>query len=276
MTSFAERFPHRFVEVGIAEQNLVSIAAGMANSGLKPFAISPASFLSARSYEQIKVDVAYSNANVKLVGVSGGTSYGALGMTHHSCQDIAALCAIPNMRVYIPSDATLTRSFCKKLVDDTKPAYIRVARGASADIYAGEFPASFVLDQAMTVRKGTDITVIACGDMVKPAADAADRLQSQGISCRVLDMYCIKPLDRQAVLEAAAQTKGIITVEEHSLLGGLGSMVAQTTARVCTTQVRSLAIPDEFPYTGSQTQVFAHYGLTASGIVKAVGEMLGL
>lgn len=276
MIPFAQHFPQRFVEVGIAEQNLVTIAAGMANSGMKPFVVSPASFLSARSYEQIKVDVAYSDANVKLIGVSGGVSYGALGLTHHSCQDIAALCALPNMRVYVPSDATLTRRLMCSLAENNKPAYIRVARGASPTVYANEALADLVLDRAVTVRPGTDVTVIACGDLVKAAADAADSLSNQGVHCRVLDMYCLKPLDRQAVLAAAAQTGGIVTVEEHSVLGGLGSMVAQTVAQSCPTKVKTLAIPDEFPYSGNQTQVFAQYGLTADGILSAVAEILGL
>lgn len=276
MSSFAEHFPQRFVEVGIAEQNLVSIAAGMANSGMQPYAVSPASFLSTRSYEQIKVDVAYSNANVKLIGVSGGVSYGALGMTHHSCQDIAALSALPAMRVYIPSDASLTQRLMESLTKDRKPAYVRVARGVSPDVYADEDLKGFTLDHAVKAREGNDITLIACGDLVGNAVAAADRLRYDGVNCRVLDMYCIKPIDRQAVLEAMAQTKGIVTVEEHSAIGGLGSMVAQITAEHGQAKVRTLAIPDEFPYAGNQSEVFAHYGLDVGGIIGTVAEMLGL
>ena len=232
MTPFAETYPEQFVETGIAEQNLVSISAGMAKAGKKPYAASPACFLSTRSYEQAKVDVAYSNTNVKLIGISGGISYGALGMSHHSAQDFAAMCAIPNMRVYVPSDRHQTRKLMEALVQDEKPAYIRVGRNPVEDIYEeGRVP--FEMDRATAVCEGTDIAMIACGEMVRPAKQAAELLKKHGISAAVLDMYCLKPLDEKAVIAAAEGVRAVITVEEHAPFGGLGSMVSQVLGRNC-------------------------------------------
>lgn len=273
LAPFAKEFPQQFVEMGIAEQSLVSTAAGMARCGLRPFAASPASFLSTRSMEQVKVDVAYSHTNVKLIGISGGISYGALGMTHHSAQDIAALASIPGLRVYLPSDRFLTKALMKVLVQDNDPAYIRVGRNAVDDVY-DSVPESFRMDKAVTVREGTDVTLIACGEMVKPAVDAAALLAGQGISARVVDMYCIKPLDREAVEKAARETHAIITVEEHSLYGGMGSMVSQVVGESHPVKVKNLALPDEPAIAGKSGEVFAHYGLDAQGIAKAAQEAL--
>ena len=273
LAPFAKEFPQQFVEMGIAEQSLVSTAAGMARCGLRPFAVSPASFLSTRSMEQVKVDVAYSHTNVKLIGISGGISYGALGMTHHSAQDIAALASIPGLRVYLPSDRFLTKALMKVLVQDNDPAYIRVGRNAVDDVY-DSVPESFRMDKAVTVREGTDVTLIACGETVKPAVDTAALLAGQGISARVVDMYCVKPLDREAVEQAARETHAIITVEEHSLYGGMGSMVSQVVGESHPVKVKNLALPDEPAIAGKAGEVFAHYGLDAQGIAKAAQEAL--
>lgn len=273
LAPFAKEFPQQFVEMGIAEQSLVSTAAGMARCGMHPFAASPASFLSTRSMEQVKVDVAYSHTNVKLIGISGGISYGALGMTHHSAQDIAALASIPGLRVYLPSDRFLTKALMEVLVQDNDPAYIRVGRNAVEDVY-DNVPESFQMDKAVTVKEGTDVTLIACGEMVKPAVDAAALLAEQGISARVLDMYCIKPLDREAVEKAARETRAIVTVEEHSLYGGMGSMVSQVVGETHPVKVKNLALPDEPAIAGKSGEVFAHYGLDAQGIAKAAQEAL--
>lgn len=273
LAPFAQAYPEQFVEVGIAEQNLVSMAAGMARCGLRPFAASPASFLSTRSMEQVKVDVAYSHTNVKLIGISGGVSYGALGMTHHSAQDIATLGSIPGMRVYLPSDRYLTQALMEVLVKDNDPAYIRVGRNAVEDVYDC-VPETFQMDKAITVKEGSDVTLIACGEMVRPALDAAALLAEQGISARVLDMYCVKPLDREAVEKAARETRAIVTVEEHSLLGGMGSMVSQVVGETCPVKVKNLALPDEPAIAGKSSEVFHHYGLDAQGIAQAVREVL--
>ncbi|MBU9729126.1 transketolase family protein [Diplocloster modestus] len=273
MTPFAQEFPEQFVEVGIAEQNLVGIAAGLAKCGKKPFAASPASFLSTRSYEQVKVDCAYSNTNVKLIGVSGGVSYGALGMSHHSAQDIAAMSSVPNMRVYLPSDRFQTAKLIKALLEDDKPAYIRVGRNPVEDIYSEEF-CPFELNKANLLAKGEDAAVIACGEMVRPAVDAAKMLEAEGIYITVLDMYCLKPLDREAVLEAAARTKLLVTMEEHSPFGGLGAMVSQLIGSRAPRKVINMALPDAPVITGTSGEVFEHYGLNANGLVIVIKENL--
>ena len=274
LAPFANAFPEQFVEIGIAEQNLVSIAAGLAKCGKKSFAASPACFLSTRSYEQCKVDCAYSNTNVKLIGISGGVSYGALGMSHHSAQDIAAMSAIPNMRVYLPSDRHQTRRLVEALLQDTKPAYIRVGRNPVEDIYQ-EDNVPFVMDRATVLREGSDVAIIACGEMVRPAMLAGNLLAEQGVSATVLDMYCVKPLDREAVIRAARGAKLVVTVEEHAPFGGLGSMVAQVVGANCPTWVINLALPDAPVITGTSQEVFDYYGLNAQGIADTVLHRLG-
>lgn len=273
MTPFFDTYPKQAVEVGIAEQNLVSIAAGLAKCGKKPFAFSPASFLSTRSYEQAKVDVAYSNTNVKLIGISGGVSYGALGMSHHSAQDIAAMSAIPNMRVYLPSDRFQTSVLIKALLEDEKPAYIRVGRHPVEDVYTEESQL-FELDKATVFSEGGEAAIIACGEMVRPALDATALLAKEGIHATVVDMYCVKPLDRDAVLKAAETACIIVTAEEHASFGGLGSMVSQVVAANCPKKVINLALPDAPVITGESREVFDYYGLNAEGIAKAVKENL--
>lgn len=273
LAPFAEAFPKQFVEVGIAEQDLVSISAGLAKCGKKPFAASPACFLSTRSYEQAKVDCAYSNTNVTLIGISGGISYGALGMSHHSAQDIAAMSAIPNMRVYLPSDRFQTKHLMEALLQDEKPAYIRVGRNAVEDIYTEE-DCPFEMDKATVVTEGTDVAIIACGEMVRPAVDAAAILKEQGISATVLDMYCVKPLDKEAIVKAAQNANAVVTVEEHAPFGGLGSMVSQAVGSECPKKVINMALPDAPVITGNSKEVFDHYGLTAEGIAEKVKEIL--
>ena len=273
LTSFADTYPEQFVEVGIAEQNLVSIAAGLASCGKKPFAASPASFITTRSYEQCKVDCAYSDTNVKLIGISGGVSYGALGMTHHSAQDIAAMSAIPGMRVYLPSDRHQTRKLFEALLKDDKTAYIRLGRNPVEDVYEeGNVP--FEMDKATVAAEGTDVLIVACGEMVRPAVDAAALLKEQGISAGVLDMYCVKPLDRESLLKAAEGKKLVVTVEEHAPFGGLGSMVAQVISASDPKRVINLALPDTPVITGTSKQVFEHYGLDGKGIASTVRTAL--
>lgn len=273
MTAFADTYPEQFIEVGIAEQNLVSIAAGMAKAGKKPFAASPACFLSTRSYEQAKVDVAYSNTNVTLVGISGGISYGALGMSHHSLQDFAAMCAIPNMRVYAPSDRHQTKQLIQCLLKDQKPAYIRVGRNPVEDIYS-ETDIPFEMDRAVVLSEGTDVAIIACGEMVSAAQAAARLLAEQNISATVLDMYCIKPLDKEAIILSATNAKVVVSVEEHAPFGGLGSMVSQVVGEYCPKKNVTLSLPDEPVITGTSAEVFHYYGLDGAGIAKRIMELL--
>lgn len=271
MTPFFENFPDQSVEAGIAEQDLVGMSAGLAKCGKKPFAFSPASFISTRSYEQCKVDCAYSDTNVKLVGISGGVSYGALGMSHHSAQDIASMSAIPNMRVYLPSDRHQTRKLIEALLQDEKCAYIRTGRNPVEDIYS-EDNCPFEMNRATVAREGSDVLIVACGEMVLPAVQAADELKEEGISATVLDMYCVKPLDSDAIIKYASKAKLVVTVEEHSPFGGLGSMVAQVTSANTPVKVIEKALPDAPVITGTSQEVFHYYGLDAKGIVKTVKE----
>ncbi len=273
MTAFAQKYPRQFVEVGIAEQSLVSVAAGLANGGMKPVAVSPAAFLSTRSVEQIKVDCAYSHMNVKLLGISGGVSYGALGMTHHSVNDIASIASIPGMRVYLPSDSRQTDKLFRALMADNSPAYVRVGRNPVGDVYEeGNVP--FTLDKANVLQSGSDLAIIACGEMVLPALKAARSLSDKGIHSTVIDMYCVKPLDLEAVSKAAATGK-IVTVEEHVSIGGLGSMLAQAVlAMGLSCKMANLCLPDEPVITGKSQEVFQYYGLDAAGIEKAAMKLL--
>lgn len=273
LVPFANTYPEQFVETGIAEQNLVSVSAGLAKCGMKSFAVSPACFLSTRSYEQCKVDVAYSHTNVKLIGISGGISYGALGMTHHSAQDIAAMSAIPNMKIYLPSDRFQTKKLMKALLKDKKPAYIRVGRNPVEDIYSEE-DCPFLMDKATVLCEGSDVAIIACGEMVEPAYNAAKLLEAEKIKTTVLDMYCLKPLDNEAIMKAAGNAKVVLTVEEHSPFGGLGAMVSQVVARECPRKVINIALPDAPVITGTSKEVFDYYGMNAEGIAKKAMELV--
>ena len=274
MTAFADNFPEQFVEVGIAEQNLVSISAGLAKCGKKPFAVSPACFLTTRSYEQAKIDCAYSNTNVTLIGISGGVSYGALGMSHHSSQDIAAMAALPNMRVYLPSDRFQTGKLIEALLKDNKPAYVRVGRNAVDDVYEeGNVP--FEMDKATVISEGSDILIVACGEMVGAAKKAGELLAAKGISACVLDMYCVKPFDEATLLEKAKGVKGIITIEEHVANGGLGAITCQAICKADPKKVINMTLPDAPTVSGTTAEVFDYYGLNAEGIAAKAMEILG-
>ncbi|MBQ3442741.1 MAG: transketolase family protein [Selenomonadaceae bacterium] len=273
LNPYVKAHPAQFVEVGIAEQNLVSIAAGLAVCGKKSFVFSPASFLSTRSMEQAKVDVAYSHTNVKLIGISGGVSYGELGMTHQSANDIAIMASTPGLRVYLPCDRFQTEKLIRALLQDKDPAYVRIGRNPVADVYEeGNVP--FELNKAVTIQDGSDVTIIACGEMVQGAKASGELLKAKGISARVIDMYCVKPIDREAIIKAAKETKLILTVEEHVKLGGLGSMVAQVAAENAPVKVVSLGLPDEPAIAGKSAQIFHYYGMDAEGIVKKISELL--
>ena len=217
LSAFAEKYPQQFVEMGIAEQNLVTVSAGLASCGKKVFAASPACFLSTRSYEQAKVDVAYSKTNVTLIGISGGVSYGALGMTHHSCQDIAAFAALPDMRVYLPSDRFQTAKLTEALLQDELPAYVRVSRSATEDVYDEKM--TFSLNKANVLMEGEDILLVACGEMVPGAYRAGELLREAGYGVALLDMYCVKPLDEETLLAEAENVKMLVTFEAQSRCG---------------------------------------------------------
>ena len=272
--NFAEKYPEQFVEAGIAEQNAVGIAAGLAAVGKTAFVTGPACFLAARSYEQVKIDVAYNNFNVKIIGVSAGVSYGPLGGTHTSLNDFACMRALPNLEIFAPSDSVQTAYITGYLAESGKPAYMRMGRGDVEAIYPdGE---RFEIHKAKLVADGSDITIIACGEMVFYAKKAAELLTPDGISARVLDMFCLKPADTEAICKAARETKAIITIEEHSVHGGLGELVCGVTSRYCPVPVSVMGFPDEEYKVGSNTELFEYYGLTPEHIAAEARKRVGL
>ena len=272
LNDYAATLPDQFVEIGIAEQNMVGVAAGLACGGLKPFACAPACFISARSFEQVKVDLAYSNTNVKLIGISGGVSYGALGTSHHSLQDIAMMRATAGMTVILPCDNMQTKQLTETLVDFEGPVYVRMGRGAVEDVY--DSPAPFIIGKANLIKDGNDITIIATGETVIIAKKAAEALVQDGIKARVIDMHTIKPLDKEIILKAAEETGRIVTIEEHYAAGGLGGAVAELLAVSNPVPMRILGIADEQTITGTSAEVFTHYGLTVENLCKNVKELL--
>ncbi|MCR5152631.1 MAG: transketolase family protein [Prevotella sp.] len=274
LTDFAKALPQQFVEVGIAEQNAVGVSAGLASTGKKVFIFGPACFYVARSLEQVKVDMAYSQMPVKILGVSGGVAYSQLGATHHSLHDIAVLRTFPGMEVYLPCDVRQTRKLCLALADHPKPAYVRVGRNAVPDVYDNDdFP--FELGKGNTIMEGNDLAIIGCGETVAHCKEAARMLAEEGIRARVIDMsLALKPFDKEIILKAARETGRIITVEEHSMFGGLGAAVAELTAQECPVRMRILGIPDENVIHASPLEVFHHYGIDYEGIYKAAKDFV--
>ena len=269
---FANKYPDQFIEAGIAEQNAVGIAAGLASTGKNVFVAGPACFLTARSYEQIKVDVAYNQLNVKIVGVSAGVSYGPLGGTHTSLHDFAGMRALPNIEVFVPSDYQVTAFITEYLSKSHNPAYMRTGRGDVDAVYPEN--EGFQIHKAKQVCEGTDATIIACGEMVYPAKMAAELLAAEGLSVRVLDMFCLKPVDEEAIIKAAKETQAIVTVEEHSIYGGLGELVCAVTAQTHPTKVKVMGFPDEEYKIGSSHELFRHYGFTPEGIANQLMRIL--
>ncbi|MBQ7421599.1 MAG: transketolase family protein [Prevotella sp.] len=273
LTDFGKALPEQFVEVGIAEQDAVGISAGLASAGKKVFIFGPACFYVARALEQVKVDMAYSQMPVTILGVSGGVAYSQLGATHHSLHDIAVLRTFPGMEVYLPCDVRQTRALCKALVNHPKPAYVRVGRNAVPDVYENDdFP--FELGKANTLTEGDDLAIIATGETVAHAVEAARMLREKGIYARVIDMFSLKPFDKEAVVKAAMETGRILTVEEHSVYGGLGAAVAEVTAQEFPVKMRILGVPDENVIHASPLEVFHHYGFDYEGIYAAALELV--
>ncbi|MCL1819676.1 MAG: transketolase family protein [Oscillospiraceae bacterium] len=269
---FAEQLPEQFAEVGIAEQNAVAMAAGLAITGKNVFVTGPACFLAARAYEQIKVDIAYNISNVKIVGVSAGVSYGPLGGTHTSLHDFAGMRALPNLSVFAPCDAVQARYITEYLAKYSGPAYMRMGRGDVERVYDDD--ETFEIGKAKLVKDGSDAAIIACGEMVYYAKQAAELLQKGGISARVLDMFTIKPFDTEAVIKAAQETRAIVTVEEHSVFGGLGEQVSHIVSENCPVKMKIMGFPDEEIKIGNSAELFNHYGLTPEGIAAEVKRLL--
>ena len=273
LVAFGRELPEQIVEVGIAEQNLVGIAAGLASAGKYAFAVSPACFLTARGLEQIKNDVAYSDQPVKLIGISAGVSYGALGTTHHSLHDLAVLQAINNIDIVTPADNFETRAAVEAVITHPRPLYIRLGKKAMHHLHAPGTP--FTIGKALRVRSGDDVAFLATGETVEIAVQAADRLAARGIGADVLSIHSLRPFDEAAVLETARRVKAVVTVEEHSVHGGLGSRVAGLLVQSgVTPSMRIVGIPDEYTWTGSQQEIFAHYGITPDGLAATAVLLL--
>jgi len=266
---FQKAYPERLINVGIAEQNMVGVGAGLANGGRIPFVSGAAPFLTGRALEQIKADVAYSNTNVKLCGQSPGMAYGELGPTHHSIEDLAWLRAIANLPVIVPADPAETEQVVRWAARTVGPAFIRVSRSPVRALDGPEFR----LGVAARLREGSDLTIIACGTMVERALDAAAALAARGIEARVLNMATIRPLDRDAIVAAAEETGAIVTVEEHTVQGGLGGAVAEVVAVERPVPMRLCGVPGVFAPTGSTEELFRRFGLTAEGIVDAALQL---
>ena len=274
LTRFKELFPQRLFDVGIAEQDMVGIASGLANGGKLPFAAGAACFLTARAMEQIKVDLAYTGANVKLCAMSTGLAYGALGATHHSIEDIAWMRAIANMTVIVPADPPETAQAVYAAAGFVGPVYLRISRMGVPIVHGDDY--RFEIGKADRLRDGNDVTLIACGTMVSRALEAASLLQEQGIQARVINMATVRPIDREAIIDAAEQTGAIVTVEEHTIYGGLGSAVAEVVVTTRPVPMRILGVPGVFAPTGPTQFLFEHFGLTPQGIRDAALELLGV
>ncbi len=270
---FATKYPEQIIEIGIAEQNLVGVSAGLASTGKKVFATSPGCFLSARALEQIKNDVAYSNYPVNLIGISSGVSYGYLGTTHHSLHDIAVLRAINNITIVVPADNFETREAIKAAAAANTPFYIKFGKKNMPNLHADNDV--FKIGKASTILEGGDAAIIACGETVLPAVEAAKQLHSENIRTRVLSMHTIKPLDKESVLEAARECKAIVVVEEHSINGGLGEACATIIKEEgLPVPYKRMGIPDEETVTGSQDELFKYYDISADGLSTVVKKLL--
>ncbi len=269
LDAFFKELPEQSVEVGIAEQNAAGVSAGLASAGKKVFVCGPACFYVARCLEQVKVDIAYSANPVKILGVSGGVSYGALGASHHSLHDIAVLRTFPGMHIVLPSDIYQTKKIVKELVNYPFPVYIRVGRNAVPNVYENE-NIDFKIGKANVLLDGNDLTIIGTGETVYHCLLAGKQLHQEGISARVIDMHTLKPFDREIVIKAAAETGRIITVEEHSIFGGLGSSVAEIISQTNPVPLKILGIPDENAIHGTALEIFHHYGIDSEGIYNSV------
>lgn len=273
LDSFQRRFPSRFVNTGIAEQNMMSIAAGMAATGMIPFVSTFASFASLLCAEQLRTDLAYTKMKVRILAHHAGISMGFYGTSHHAVEDIAVTRAMGNMTVVSAADGNAIRGLIRATIDADGPVYIRIGRGAEKPVYE-QIPA-FERGRFVRLREGNDATLIATGIGTKAALDAADLLQAEGLSLRVLDAAFIKPLDVDAIVAAARETGAVVTVEEHNPYGGLGSAVGEVIAETgIATRFAKKALPDDYALVAPPTRLYRHYGLTGQGVADTLRELL--
>jgi transketolase len=270
---FIQHYPGRFVEVGIAEQNAIGVASGMATTGLRPYVCAYAPFITARSMEQVRNDVAYANQRVVIGAAASGISLGVAGGTHHALEDLALMRSLPNMTVIVPADIDEAYEATLATADIDGPVYLRLG-GRTEEPAVTPPDSRFRLGKAVTLRAGNDVTVIACGALVDMAVRAADVLREQGIHARVLNMHTIKPLDREAILCAAAETRGIVTAEEHRLTGGLGGAVAELLCVEQPTRMRMVGMADTFAVVGPTVPLRAKYEMSPESIVRACRDLI--
>lgn len=273
LVPFGKELPKQLIEVGIAEQNLVGITAGLAAAGKKSFGVSPACFLTARSLEQIKNDVCYSDVPATLVGISAGVSYGALGSTHHSLHDFAALRAISNISILVPADNFETREAIAAAAHATHPVYVRFGKAAMYDLHDAN--TTFEIGKALVLREGSDVVFFATGETVIHCLLSATHLASEGLECAVVSLPTVKPLDSETILNMARGAKAVVTVEEHSVHGGLGEACAALLIQAeVNVPMRIVGFPDEDTVTGSQADIFRHYGISMEGLSTTALELL--
>lgn len=272
MQGFAEKFPERFVEVGVAEQNLVTVASGMAHEGKIPFTSSYATFSPGRNWEQIRTTIAYNNVPVKIVGSHAGISVGPDGATHQALEDIAMMRALPNMVVVVPADYIEARKATIAIAKNEKPTYLRLSRDKVPVITSEN--SSFELGKAEVLATGNDVTIIACGQMVYMALMVAKELEKDNISVRVLNSHTIKPIDKETIIAAAEETGAIVTCEEHQINGGLGGAVAEVISESFPVPIKRIGIEDTFGESGTPSELMKKFGLTQENIKKAVLEVL--
>jgi transketolase len=270
LVAFQKEFPHRLVNVGIAEQNMVGVAAGLANGGFTPFVCAASPFLTGRALEQIKADVAYNGYPVVLCGMSPGMAYGELGPTHHSIEDLSWLRAIADLAIVVPADPVQTRAAVRWAAQAGKPIFLRIGRFKTPMVSKDED--GFVFGRADVLRPGGDVAIVATGAMVSRALEAADDLAERGIAARVLNISTIKPLDEKAIVDAARETRGVVTVEEGVIEGGLGAAVAEIVVRYAPAPMRMLGVRGFAP-TGGTAFLLDHFGLNRAGIVAAALEL---
>lgn len=273
LDGFVKEFPNQTVNVGIAEQNMVGVSAGLANGGKVPFVSAAGCFITGRAMEQIKADLVYSNYHVVLCAQSPGIAYGPLGATHHSIEDVAWMRVLPNMTVIVPADPAETEQAVRWAYGHDGPVYIRISRFRVPAVHAEDY--SFAPGKAVVLREGTDVTLASNGVVLHRALAAADLLAESGISARVLSVASVKPLDEAAIIAAASETRGIVTAEEGLASGGLGGAVAELVARTHPTRVTALGLPDTFAPTGSPSWILDHFGLSATGITDAARALVG-
>jgi len=267
LAEFKQNFPERVLDVGVAEANMIGISAGLALCGKIPFAATIAVFASMRCYEQIRSDVCYQNLDVKIVGVGAGFKYGPLGATHHATEDIAIMRVLPNMTIVVPADGRETRKATTALAAHPGRAYLRLGRTGEPEVYHDDY--EFQLGRAVTLRAGTDLSIIAAGLVLPNVMQAAEALRERGMQARILNMHTVKPIDRAAILSAARETGAIISVEEHSIIGGLGSAVAEILAEgQLAIPFRRIGLQDIFSGIGTQEQLWEKYGMGVRHIAE--------